>query len=266
MMGHVPAAVMMAELDLFWQAVFTWASWAIVGVMLVIATRMGLRQKTPFYVIACLAAGIGAVAEPLYDVAFDLWFHDVHDGVPGAMYSHFTAFGIVQPNWSHSGYIILYATACLYAGRQIYEGRLTPNMLYLIWMLEIGTSCVFEVIGTGVGVYSYYGPYVLRLWHYPFVIGVLEGTQVMLFTVIAVQWWRRTSTSWGLAGLFVIFPMTMMGANMGLGAPVIIALHLPDADYSPAIMWAATILSIAMCALTVNGLTRFMDGQDNKPG
>lgn len=257
-MGRMPEHVLMGELDLFWQNVFTWGSWSIVLVMLVIAWRMGVKQRTPFYVLAMLAAGVGAFIEPLYDVAFDLWFYDVHNGIAGAMYSHFTAFGIVQPNWSHSGYIILYATACLYAGRAIYEGRLSPNMLFLIWIAEITASCVFEVIGTGVGVYTYYGPYVLRIWNYPLVIGVLEGTQVVLYTVLAVQFWRRVSSPAGLAGLFLIFPITMIGANCGIGGPIVVALHLPEEQLSPAIIWAATLFTMALCALAVYGATKFL--------
>ena len=257
-MGRMPPEVLLGELNLFWQQIFTWGSWSLVAVMLVIATRMGIRQRTPFYVLACLSAGVGAFAEPLYDVAFDLWFYDVHGGQPGAMISHFTAFGVVQPNWSHSGYIILYSSACLYAGRAIFEGRLSASVLWLIWLAEIGTSCIFEVIGTGVGVYTYYGPYVLRIWNYPLVIGVLEGTQVILFTMLAVHWWRRTSGPAGLAGLFLIFPITMMGANLGIGAPIIIALHLSDAQFSPLLVWLATILTMVLCIFAVVGATRFL--------
>ena len=262
-MGRMSVEVMMTELNLFWQHVFTWGSWAIVLLMLVIGYRMGVRQRTPFYVLACLAAGVGAFAEPLYDVAFDLWFYDVHNGQPGAMFSHFTAFNIVQPNWSHSGYIILYATACLYAGRMMFEGRFSPKMLFLIWGLEIFASCVFEVIGTGVGVYEYYGPYVLRIWNYPLVIGVLEGTQVILFTVLAVQFWRKVGNNAGLAGLFVIFPITMLGANCGLGAPIIIALHLSESAFSVALVWIATFLTIGLCFIAVYGASLFLPSRQD---
>jgi hypothetical protein len=250
--------VMQHELDLTWQLIFTWVSWAIVVVMLVIAVRMWVRQRTPFYVLACLAAGVAAFAEPLYDVAFDLWFYDFHNGEPGAMYSHFTAFGVVQPNWTHSGYIILYASACLYAGRRIYQGRLGRKGLFLVWVAEITASCVFEVIGTGTDVYTYYGPYELRIWNYPLVIGVLEGTQVVLFTVVAVLIWRRVATSWGLTSLFVTFPVTFFAANFGLGSPVIIALHLDEATLSRGLVWAATILTMALCAVAVNGVSKFL--------
>ncbi|MCK0516667.1 hypothetical protein [Williamsia sp. DF01-3] len=256
-MGGIPSEVMQHELSLIWQDVFTWLSWSIVAVMLVIAGRMCIQQRTPFYVIACLAAGVAAFGEPLYDVAFDLWFYDVHDGRSGAMYSHFSAFGIVQPNWTHSGYIILYASACLYAGRRMYEGRLGRRGIFLVWAAEIVTSCVFEIIGTGTGVYTYYGEHVLRIWEYPLVIGVLEGTQVVLFTVLAVQLWRRVSTAWGLLSLFVLFPMTMFGANFGLGAPIIVALHL-DGGATAWIVWTATLLTGALCVIAVNGAAKFL--------
>lgn len=258
-MGRMPSEVMQHELSLAWQHVFTWASWAIVAVMLVIAVRMGLRQRTPFYVYACLAAGVAAFAEPLYDVAFDLWFYDAHaDGTPGAAFAHFSAFGVVQPNWTHSGYVILYAMAALYAGRRIYEGRLGRRGLFLIWGAEIAASCVFEMIGTGTDVYTYYGPYELRIWNYPLVIGFLEGTQVVLFTVVAVQLWRRVETARGLLGLFLLFPITFFAANFGIGAPVIIALHLDEPEFSGGIVWVATLLTIGLCAVAVNGLSRFL--------
>lgn len=257
-MGRLNAAVMMSELDLFWQSLFTWASWGIALLMRLIAWRMGTRQKTMFYIIAILAVGLGAYIEPLYDVAFDLWFHDVHNGEPGAMWSHFTAFEVIQPNWTHSGYVILYATACLYAGRMMYEGRVSNSLLCVIWLAEIGASCLFEVIGTGLGVYTYYGPYVLRIWNYPLVIGILEGTQVMVFTVLAVRVWRASSGNLELVGLFLLFPVTMLGVNTGIGGPIVIALHLPQAESSPGIIWVATVLTICLCMITVYGVSKFL--------
>lgn len=257
-MGRMPPEVLLGELNLIWQSIFTWISWSIVIAMLLIAWRMGTRQRTPFYIFAVLAAGVGAYVEPLYDVAFDLWFYDVSNGVPGAMWSHFTAFGVVQPNWTHAGYMILYSTACLYAGRMLYEGRVSTPTLFLIWIAEITASCVFEVIGTGTGVYTYYGPYVLRIWNYPLVIGVLEGTQVILYTIFAVQLWRRVSSPVGLLGLFAIFPITMMGANLGLGGPIVIALHLSDQAFSQGIVWAATIATIGLCTVAIYGASKFM--------
>ncbi|MFF3574066.1 hypothetical protein ACFYXQ_40605 [Nocardia jiangxiensis] len=263
-MGRTPPNVMRHELDLLWQNIFTWTSWAIVAVMLIIALRMCLRQRTPFYILACLAAGVAAFAEPLYDVAFDLWFYDVHNGKPGAMYSHFTAFGVVQPNWTHSGYIILYSSACIYVGRRIYAGRLNRIGLLAVWVAEIITSCIFEIVGTGTNVYTYYGPYELRIWNYPLAIGVLEGTQVIFFTVLAVQIWRHVSTRWGLLSLFPAFPITMFGANFGIGSPLIIALHLSGPTFSSGIVWAATALTLTLCSIAVIWAGKFLPKPPSK--
>ncbi len=261
-MGRMTSEVMSHDLSLLWQNIFTWLSWAIALAMIVISLQMGRKRRTPFYLITCLAAGVAAYAEPLYDVAFDLWFYDAHHGRPGAGFMHFSAFGVPQPNWTHSGYIILYAGACLYAGSRIYEGRLDRKGLFALWGLEIITSCVFEVIGTGTDVYTYYGPHVLRIWNYPIVIGILEGTQVVLFTVIATLIWRKATDQWQLAGLFVLFPITFFGANFGLGYPVIISMHLDNGLSSTAVVFAGTLLSIVLCTIAVYGLAAFLPRKD----
>lgn len=258
-MGRMSDAVMSHPLSMVWQSIFTYASWAIALAMIGLAVHLWRRERTPFYLCAVLAAGVAALAEPLYDVTFDLWFYDAHkDGTPGAMWDTFTAFGVVQPNWTHSGYIILYAAVALYAGRRMYDGTLSRRGLLAVWAIEIVSSCVFEMIGTGVNVYTYYGPYELRIWNYPLVIGVLEGTQTVLFTVAATQVWRRVRTPWGLTSLFALFPVTMFGANFGLGSPLIIALHLSPESFSRGLVWVATFVSMALCALAVNGAHRFI--------
>jgi hypothetical protein len=264
-MGRMSVQVMQHGLDLGWQNVFTWASWAIAVAMLIIAIEMGRRRRTTFFAFAIIGAGISAFAEPLYDVAFDLWFYNAHNGVQGAAYSHFTAFGVVQPVWTHSGYVILYAAPALYAGWRMYQGRLSPKGLFIIWGIEIATSCAFEMIGTGVNVYTYYGPYVMRIWHYPLVIGILEGTQVVLYTVLLVNLWRRIKTGWGMTGLLAVHPVTMYAANFGLGAPLIIALHLNRPGFNRGLVWAATFLSYGLCILAVFGATKFLLKPTERP-
>lgn len=256
-MGRMTPEIMATQLDMGWQTFFTWASWIIALGMIGYAVKLGKAQRTPFYLITLLAVGVGAFAEPIYDVAFDLWFYDVDNGQAGAMWSHFTAFDVVQPNWSHSGYIILYGAIALYAGRKLYEGKVSRNGLFGIWAIEIATSVVFEVIGTKT-VYTYYGPYELRIFEYPLAIGVLEGTQTLIFTIVAVQIWRRCRDWKGQLSLFYVFPITMMGVNLGLGMPLIIALHLKEGEFSSGIVWAATFWVIATCVLVVNGAHKFV--------
>lgn len=224
-------------LNLVTQAILTWGSWGLTFVTLAAAVRLGIRERTPFYLLVILAAMAGAFAEPLYDEGLMLWFY-----APG-MWSHFSAFGIPQPNWTHSGYAVLYGSAAMLIARQIHAGTLTRNGLFAWSGVELAMSCTFEMVGINGGAYEYWGPHVLRIFNYPIVIGILEACQVTCFAVAAAELRRRSSHPTALLGLFAIFPMTFYLANFGAGAPVIIALHLDKP--SPSLVMLAALASIA---------------------
>ena len=224
-------------LSLVTQAILTWGSWGLTFVTLAVAVRLGIKERTPFYVLVILAAMIGAFAEPLYDEGLMLWFY-----APG-MWSHFSAFGIPQPNWTHSGYAVLYGSAAMLIARQIHAGTLTRKGLFAWAGVELAMSCTFEMVGINGGAYEYWGPHVLRIFNYPIIIGILEACQVTCFAVAAAELRRRSSHPAALLGLIAIFPMTFYLANFGAGAPVIIALHLDTS--SPSLVMLATLASIA---------------------
>lgn len=62
-------------------------------------------------------------------------------------------------------------------------------------------SCVFEMTGISIGTYTYWGPHVLRVFHYPLGIGVLEAAQTICFAVAASQLRQRATSRWSLLGL-----------------------------------------------------------------
>lgn len=262
-MGRTPPTIMDNQLNEVMQAVLTYASWVLVVVMLVIAWRLGRKERTPFYLFACLAACVAAFAEPLYDVAMDLWFYDVNArGEAGAMWSHFTAYDIVQPNWSHSGYMILYANAALYAGYKIANGIWGRKELFIVFGIEFLTSCVFEMIAINGNAYEYWGPHQFRIFQYPLVIGVLEAAQVVTFTVVGCLLWKKVRSWVGLLGLFALFPITFFGVNFGVGSPVIIALHLNEPGSTNVIVALATLISIAWAVALVYGVSLFLPKED----
>jgi hypothetical protein len=231
-------------LNLTAQAILTYASWGLTVVVLALAIRMGMRERTPFYALMVLAAMVGAFGEPLYDVAMMLYFYST----PG-MFTHFTAFDIPQPIWTHSGYVVLYAVAAVFFARAIWRGTVTRRRLFIFAGIELAMSAAFEIFGINAGTYSYWGPHVLRIFNYPLVIGILEAAQVICFTVVAAQLRARTTESWQLLGVFVIFPVTFFGANFGAGMPTIIALHTKDT--STALIMACTLVSIALAVALV---------------
>ena len=238
-------------LNLTTQAILTDLSWALTAVLLVIAIRMGVRQRTPFYALLVLAALVGAFAEPLYDVAMMLYFYST----PG-MWTHFTAFDIPQPIWTHSGYVVLYAAPAVYITHQIARGMMTHRTLFVWAGITLLESAAFEIIGINGGLYSYWGPHVFRIFQYPLVIGVLEAAQVIVFAVAASQLRARCTAQWQLLGLFVLFPCTFFMANFGAGWPTIIAVHLKHT--STPVIAAATVVSIGLAVMLVRMSASFL--------
>jgi hypothetical protein len=239
------------ELNLTTQAILTYGSWALTAVVLVIAIWMGMRERTPFYALLVLAALVGAFAEPLYDVATMLYFYSTE-----GMLTHFTAFDIPQPIWTHSGYVVLYAAPAIYITYQIARGTMTRNKLYVWAGITLLESAAFEMIGINGGLYSYWGPHVFRIFQYPLVIGVLEAAQVICFAVAASQLRARCTGQWQLLGLFVLFPCTFYMANFGAGWPTIISIHLENT--STPVITAATVASIGFAVVLVLAAASFL--------
>lgn len=238
-------------LNLTTQAILTYASWGLTAVLLVVAIRMGRREHTAFYPLIIVAAMIGAFAEPLYDVAMMLYFYSTE-----GMWTHFTAFDIPQPVWTHSGYVVLYAAAALVITREIWRGTVTRTKLFVFAGMELAMSCAFEMFGINAGAYSYWGPHVLRIFNYPLVIGVLEAAQVICFAVLATQLRARCTANWQLLGLIALFPFTFLGANFGAGWPMIIALHAEHS--STALVMVGTLASIGLAVALVAGAGAFL--------
>ena len=236
------------------QAILTDASWALTAVLLVIGIWMGVRERTPFYALLVLGALVGAFAEPLYDVAMMLYFYST----PG-MWTHFTAFDIPQPIWTHSGYVVLYAAPAIYITHQIARDRMTHRTLFVWAGITLLESAAFEIIGINGGLYTYWGPHVFRIFQYPLVIGVLEAAQVICFAVAASVLRDRHTSRWQLLGLFVLFPCTFFMANFGVGWPTIIAVHLKHT--SVPIVTAATVVSIGFAVVLVRAATSFLPQQ-----
>jgi len=250
-----PPGVLAHHLNHAGQNVLSVGSWVLTAAVLAVAVQLCRRARNPIYVCMVLAAGVGAFAEPLYDVMFSLYFYSGH-----GMQKTYTVFDIPQPVWAYSGYVILYALPALFIVKEIHEGRMTARRLWMWAGVELLESCVFEIVGINMDTYTYWGPHVFRIWHYPIVIGVLEAAQVITFSVACANLRYRMSDSWQSLATFAIFPVTMLGANFGAGAAVIIATHAQDG--SAAWTRVATLLSIAMAAV----LVRFMIAMLPPPG
>jgi hypothetical protein len=258
-MGVTPAQVVHHHLNLAGQNVLTFVSWALAVVLLVVAYRMCRKERTPFYVVMVFASIVGALAEPLYDVMFSLYFYS-----GPKMQMTFTVFGIPQPVWAYSGYAILYALPAIFIVREIQTGKMTPARLWKWAAFELVESCIFEIIGINIGTYTYWGPHVFRIWHYPIVIGVLEAAQVMTFAVAAANLRHRMTAPWQSLALFAIFPVTMLGVNFGAGWPEILSIHASSG--SVWVVRVCTLVSIGLAAAWVRLMIAMIPPAGKQPG
>jgi hypothetical protein len=251
-MPTAPADVLQHSLNFAGQNVLSYGSWVLTAALLVVAIRLGRKENgSPFYVLLIIAAMVAALAEPLYDVAFSLYFYST-DG----MHRTFTAFGIPQPIWAYSGYAVLYAAPAVYINRKLQQGKLDRGGLVPVAGVILLMSCAFEMIGINVGAYTYWGPHVLRIFKYPLVIGVLETAQVVCFSIAAAELRKRSRSSLDLLALLAVFPVTFFGANFGAGSPVIIGIHLGDP--STAIVTVLSLVSIGCAALLIRLAASFL--------
>lgn len=239
-------------LNLVTQDVLLYGSWILTAVLLGYAIHLGRRERTPFYALLVLAAMVGAFVEPLYDTAMMLYFYSTE-----GFATHFTAFGIPQPLWTHSGYAVLYASGAILITRSAWQGTLTSRRLYIFAGTELLMSCAFEMIAINGNAMSYWGPHTLRIFQYPLIIGVLETAQVVTFSIAAALLRQRVAgRQVNLAWLFVLFPCTFLGINFGAGWPVIIAIHLETPNTLLTV--AATLLSIVLAGLVIRAAATFL--------
>jgi hypothetical protein len=77
----------------------------------------------------------------------------------------------------------------------------------------------------------------------------------MMFSVLAHEYRNRISSGLGLLGIFVLFPCTFYGVNLGIGAPMLVTLGL--ASPSPALATAGAAVSIGVAVCVVAVLARY---------
>ena len=104
----MPLPPMTEPVNLMTQTILTYVSWgAALGLLFITRLRSGLRE-TWFSSLVLVAAGVAALAEPLYDTEFKLLFF-----IPG-QWTLFTYLDVPQPLWTVSGYIVLYGGPAIF--------------------------------------------------------------------------------------------------------------------------------------------------------
>jgi hypothetical protein len=177
------------------QTVATVVLWAGTIALLVYAYRLARQERSFFPLLLVLAVAVGSLIEPLYDIAYHLFWLD-----NGQQWTLFTAFGLPQPVWVMPAYVMVFALPALLLYRRLMAGA-PVALAFKFGLLLSFTTAVFEIIAINIDLYTYYGEAPIRLFGYPLWIGFMEGGQIASYAVLAaVLRHRATLPAHGHAG------------------------------------------------------------------
>src|SRR5688572_18522300 len=91
------------NLNTVMQTLATAVLWGGTLLLLAYAYRLARRERSPFPVLLVLATATGSLIEPLYDIAYHLFWLD-----NGEQWTLFTAFGLPQPVWVMPAYVLVF--------------------------------------------------------------------------------------------------------------------------------------------------------------
>jgi len=227
------------HLNLAMQTVATAALWGGTVALLAWTMRLWRRDGSIVPFVMVVAVAVGSIIEPLYDIAYHLLWY-----TPG-QWTLFTAFALPQPVWVMPAYVMVFAFPAVLIHRRLLR-RADPGFVFKMAGLLALTTAVFETTANNIDLYGYYGPAPMRFLKYPLWIGVMEGTQIAGFAVLATVLARRATRPAHYLALFAVFPANFAFDVLGAGFPTIIAINTPHP--STPVMWLSAVASIALAA------------------
>ena len=239
------------------QTVATVVLWAGTIALVAYAYRLARQERSFFPLLLVLAVATGSLIEPLYDIAYHLFWLD-----NGKQWTLFTAFGLPQPVWVMPAYVMVFALPALLLYRRLMAGA-PVALAFKVGLVLSFTTAVFEIIAINLDLYTYYGEAPIRVFGYPLWIGFMEGGQIASYAVLAaVLRHRATLPVHGLA-LFMLFPANFAWDTLGAGFLTLMAINTPDP--STAVMWLTVPISVALSAASLWWTTQLLARERQQP-
>jgi hypothetical protein len=223
--------------------------WALSIALLVQAVRIYRRDGSPLAVLLWFAIAVGSLIEPLYDIAYHLFWHVYDDAGQDAQWTLFTAFDLPQPVWVMPAYIVVFAGPVIF----MYEGlakQASMSRIFRFAGITAFTTWFFETLMINLNLYSYWGNQPTNLLDYPVWISFMEAAQITGFAILVALLARRATKKIHLTAVFVLFPANFAFTTLGAGFPAIIAIN-SSPDASQLLLWPAAFASVGLAAATL---------------
>jgi hypothetical protein len=203
----------------------TWLSIALALAGLAWSLRYLLQTGEPMPLFLGVGGAIAGLTEPLYDVAALIWHPVV------GQWTAFELFGRATPMFIPWGWCwnVGFSSAVLWVC--FHTGRIRAENLWWWFAGAVAMNMLFEIPGTALGVYVYYGhqPLPLTSGLYPLGIAFGNGTAMLTVAFIAHRLqtvFRRGALAWS-SGWFITPFAFWTGSGPGW-IPNMMAAHSVD--------------------------------------
>lgn len=237
------------DLNTAMQTGVTVALWGLSIALLVYAVRKMRRDGSPLPVILVLAVGVGSLIEPLYDIAYHLFWHVYDSGGEDAQWTLFTSFDLPQPVWVMPAYIVVFAGPAIFMYESLAKAA-SMRQVFRFAGITAFTTWFFETLMINLHLYSYWGKQPTDLLDYPVYISFMEAAQITGLAILVALLSRHAKQPVHLLALFVIFPANFAYTTLGAGFPALIAIN-GSPDGSMLLLWLAAIASVGLAATSL---------------
>lgn len=219
------------------QLVMMIGNFTILAVVVALCLYSGLaRRRWDALAVIVLGGTLCSFVEPLWDRAYQLWFF------AEGQTNWYVTYGIHLPIWVLPTYIWFYGGQAYVAYRLAQRGSRATMVKAACAVFVIATA--FEITGTHVGTYEYWGDQAFRVAGFPIWISVLNAAVPVITGVVLA---RAATVLPGvqILALAVLVPACDALVMFGPVAPYLAALN---AGASSTVIWVA---AIGCSALTV---------------
>jgi len=202
--------------------------------------RLAARRRAVWPLVILISAGFCSLMEAIYDNAFNLWFYTGPE-----VFAGYTGFGIHVPWWVPVTYVWVYGAQAVWLAERIDAGATRQDVLRysgLLWCVFTG----FEIVGTNVGTYGYFGAHPYRVAGFPIWVSV-ANTGIVVVAAVAITWLRPLLPGVRAWALVVLMPAAFALATFAPSFPTLVLISHPDPD--PLLMWVAASMSMLLGAL-----------------
>jgi hypothetical protein len=202
--------------------------------------RLAARQRAVWPVVILVSGGFASLLEAIYDNAFNLWFYAGPE-----VFAGYDGFGIHVPWWVPVTYVWVYGAQAVWVATRIDGGASRRDILRyaaLLWCVFTG----FELVGTNLGTYGYFGEHPYRVAGFPIWVSV-ANTAIVVVAAVGITRLRPLLPGARTWAMIVLIPAAFALGTFAPSFPTLEIISHPAPN--PLLMWVSATVSMLLGAV-----------------